>query len=294
MNKEMLDIIEMARLKRRFNLELETIKVMMTHKKREMENSEWLDFVKRTRVSIVNHPDQFLTQTLPVQEVVDTLVCKIFDEFLSNELPDEEPVREDNELNRECDAMRGVLQGIAEMPKAELEGSIRLFQRRQLKRGEYLVRTNDVCSEIVFICKGIFRTYYINEKGAEITLCFCSENRFTTSFKSLVSRQPSELNIEAIEPATILSMQYDELQRLYKESKSWQTIGRLLTEREYLNMERYAVGLNRETAREKYLRLLREQPLVVQRAPVQQIASYLGVTRETLSRIRKGVSETIL
>ena len=77
------------------------------------------------------------------------------------------------------------------------------------------------------------------------------------------------------------------MQQLYNKYSAWQNIGRILVEKEYMVMEQYASVLNNQSAKEKYLRLLNEQPAIIQKASVQHIASYLGVTRETLSRIRK-------
>jgi CRP-like cAMP-binding protein len=183
-----------------------------------------------------------------------------------------------------------ILNELTPMSEKEFEKSYKLFKPVRFSKGDYFVRCGEVCRQIAFIGEGVLRTYYINDKGDEITICFCSEKRFTTSFKSLITQQPSQLNIQALEATQIITLAYKDLQKLYVESKSWQTIGRLLAEREYLSMESYAVALNRETAKEKYTRLLKEQPQVIQRAPVQQIASYLGITRETLSRIRRQIA----
>ncbi|MEW7281336.1 hypothetical protein ABW636_22340 [Aquimarina sp. 2201CG1-2-11] len=80
------------------------------------------------------------------------------------------------------------------------------------------------------------------------------------------------------------------MHELYTESANWQKIGRLVAEKEFIIMEQYASILNNETAKEKYLRLLKEQPEIIQKSPLNYIASYLGVTRRTLSRIRKEIS----
>jgi CRP-like cAMP-binding protein len=172
----------------------------------------------------------------------------------------------------------------------EFGKSISLFKSRQIVKGGYFIEAGQICKELAFIGKGILRTFTADDKGVEATLCFCSENRFSTSFRSFITQAPSLLSIEAIEDVELLTLDYDGLQFLYENTKAWPTIGRLLAEREYLNMENYALTLNKETAKEKYLRLLHEQPGVIQRAPVQQIASYLGITRETLSRIRNQVT----
>ena len=85
-------------------------------------------------------------------------------------------------------------------------------------------------------------------------------------------------------------MDYDKLQDLYRSSRVWQNIGRLMAEMAYIDMEQYASVLNNETAKEKYLRLLEEQGEVLHKANIEHIASYLGVTRRTLSRIRQEIA----
>ena len=189
------------------------------------------------------------------------------------------------------EALRIKIDSITTISDDEFRKSISLFKSRQISKGGYFIESEQVCRELAFIGKGILRTFTHDEKGVEATLCFCSENRFSTSFRSFITQAPSTLTIEAIEDVELLTLDYNGLQLLYENTKAWPTIGRLLAEGEYLNMENYALTLNKETAKEKYLRLLHEQPDVIQRAPVQQIASYLGITRETLSRIRNQVAK---
>ena len=130
----------------------------------------------------------------------------------------------------------------------------------------------------------------MNDKAEEITACFRTENNFLSSYKSFILQQQSELSIEALADSELTVIEYENLQMLYKSSMAWQNIGRLLAEREYIIMEDYASVLNNETAKEKYSRLLNEQAEVLQIAKVEHIASYLGVTRRTLSRIRQEIS----
>lgn len=182
------------------------------------------------------------------------------------------------------------IHSITSISDEEFGQSIRLLQHVRIEKGKHFVEAGKICDKIAFIGKGILRTYTSKENGQEATTCFCSENRFTTSFRSFITKSASEFSIQAIEVSELLTLTYDDLQFLYDNTKAWPTIGRILAEREYLNMQNYALALNQETAKEKYARLMEEQPTVIKRAPVQQIASYLGVTRETLSRIRNQVA----
>lgn len=173
----------------------------------------------------------------------------------------------------------------------EFDETIIFFKEQTLQKGDYFVKQDQVCKHIAFIIKGTVRIYYINQKGEETTYGFCQENCLTTSFKSFISQTSSHLILQALEETILLSIDYTNLNILYQKYPTWQTIGRIITQNEFLNMEQYASVLNNETAKEKYLRLLKEQPTVLQKATVEDIASYLGITRRTLSRIRQEISK---
>jgi CRP-like cAMP-binding protein len=184
-------------------------------------------------------------------------------------------------------AFKKKLDTLTQISDKDFEESILSFKEVRLNKGDYFVKTGDICKQAAYINKGILRTFYINEKGEDITYCFCTETNLTSSFKSFVSQTESTLSIQAIEPTELFVIEYTDLQQLYSKFSAWQNIGRILVEKEYMVMEQYASVLNNQSAKEKYLRLLNEQPAIIQKASIQHIASYLGVTRETLSRIRK-------
>ena len=175
----------------------------------------------------------------------------------------------------------------------EFEESMACFQKMTLTKGAFLVQQGQVCRQIAFVGSGVLRTYYLNEKGEDTTSCFCTPNHFTTAYKSFILQIPSNISIEALETSEILMISHHNLQKLYANSAAWLNIGRVFIEREYLQMEQYATVLNNETAKEKYQRMLTEQPEIIQSVPVHFIASYLGVTRRTLSRIRKAMTDGI-
>lgn len=181
------------------------------------------------------------------------------------------------------------LRTIISISEQEFTDTISFFTEQNLKRGDFFIQQDRVCQHIAFIKKGTIRVHYINDKAEEITSCFCTKNNFTTSYKSFVLQKPSNLSLQAIEETDLLVINYENLQKLYSQSNVWQTIGRIIAEQEYIVMEQYASILNNETAKEKYLRLIKEQPNVLQIAKIEDIASYLGVTRRTLSRIRKEI-----
>lgn len=174
----------------------------------------------------------------------------------------------------------------------EFDKASSYFEEMMLKKGEYFTQQGKVCRQVAFIHKGTLKAYYLNHKSEEVTSCFCGENCFATSFKSFIQQSPSELAIQALEDVELIVISRDNLYKLYETSAVWQNIGRILAEQEYLVMEKYASMLNNESAKEKYLRLLNEQPRILLKLSVEDIASYLGVTRRTLSRIRQEITKT--
>lgn len=183
------------------------------------------------------------------------------------------------------------LRQISPISDKEFDETVIFFEEHTLRKGDFFVKQGNICRQIAFINKGVLRTFYLNDKAEETTSCFCTENSLTTSYKSFILQKPSTLSIQALENTELLVINYELLQKLYSTSNVWQNIGRAVAEREYIVMEQYASVLNNETAKEKYLRLLKEQPNVIQKATIENIASYLGVTRRTLSRIRQEISK---
>jgi CRP-like cAMP-binding protein len=188
------------------------------------------------------------------------------------------------------DKLKHFLKQIVPISNEEFEKAMPYFEKKTLKKGEYFINQGKVCSQIAFINKGSLKTFYLNHKSEEVTSCFCGEHCFVTSYKSFIKQIPSELAVQAMDDVELLVISREGLYKLYDKSPIWQTIGRILAENEYLVMEKYAAVLNNESAKEKYLRLMEEQPNILQKASIEDIASYLGVTRRTLSRIRREIS----
>lgn len=155
---------------------------------------------------------------------------------------------------------------------------------------EHFLRIGEHANKIAYIHKGLFRIYSLKD-GIEINTCFCTENSITSSFESFISQAPSNEAIQAIEDSTTVSISKQDLMRLYDLSPGWQAVGRFLTEKECLRLSHKATSMSFETATEKYQKLASEQPGIIQRVPIQDIASYIGVSRETLSRIRSKMAK---
>lgn len=184
--------------------------------------------------------------------------------------------------------MNTLLQHIGQFSALNKSGTKALgavLQRKEFSKNSFLITEGKICDHVHFIEQGCVRGYY-NHDGKEISYWFGFENDFVTSFYSFISRRPCVENIQAIENCITWTISHHDLQSLYKSSPQFERLGRLMNERYYMRLEeRFASNHFRE-ARERYENLITNSPHILQRVPLGYIASYLGITQETLSRIR--------
>lgn len=159
------------------------------------------------------------------------------------------------------------------------------LQQHSLSKNTLLAAEGKICQHMYFIEKGCVRGYY-NLDGKEVTYWFAFENSFVTSFYSFISRKPAFENIQLIEDCHLFSISYDDLQSLYANFPEIERIVRIINESYYVRLEERFVAAQFKTAKERYAGLLDFSPHILQRMPLGYIASYLGISQETLSRIR--------
>lgn len=153
----------------------------------------------------------------------------------------------------------------------------------------YFLTEGKVCKEIGFVNKGCFRTYYLAD-GKEINTHFTFENEFVTDYDSFLQNKPSRYFIQALEDAEIVAFNLSALQRAYNQSQNWERFGRVIAEQSYkLTTQRVESFLFLD-GEQRYLDLLKNQPHILDRIPLYHIASYLGLERESLSRLRKKIA----
>ncbi len=138
---------------------------------------------------------------------------------------------------------------------------------------------------VFIVKKGFIRRYSLVD-GKDITLEFAQENEMITSMYSIVTNNPTRDYIETIEDSVILILDFEYIKKLYTVSHDAPKIGNLLRDRFFLNLENRLLTLQISPTKERYSNLLRKHPHIIQRASLGQIASYLGMTQENLSRIR--------
>ena len=155
-----------------------------------------------------------------------------------------------------------------------------------VKKKEKLVIQGDTSKYIYFIYKGSIRSYYVNNDGHENTSWLLFENELAIAVYSFFSQKPSFETMETLEDSILLRLSFEKLNQLYKTYPTFNYIGRLLTESYYIRSEEKANALRMMTAKERYNNLLEQYPHIIQRVSLGHIASYLGITQHTLSRIR--------
>lgn len=185
--------------------------------------------------------------------------------------------------------MKSVFQTIQNFSSEELNLLDDLITCRTLKKGDLLLAENQVCNEIVFIKRGILRSYFLNHKGDEITNCFAFQNEFMASFSSFITQEIAEENIQALVDTELEVLDRKALEKLYKSGFNWQETGRKLTEIEFVNLQKRMISFQKLSGAQRYEELYKNHQNYLQLIPLQYLASYLGVTPRHLSRIRKAV-----
>lgn len=158
-----------------------------------------------------------------------------------------------------------------------------------LKKGDRLVAPGQRTSFLAYINKGAFRVFFINEKGQEITSWFSFEGMFITDLISYYKETFADQFIEAIDDSELFIAQKSQLENLYLSQPEFREFGRSFAEKGMVMVMERMMSLQTKTAEERYLELL-QQPKFLERIPLKYLATYLGITDTSLSRIRKSIT----
>ena len=160
---------------------------------------------------------------------------------------------------------------------------------KKIAKKDFYIKKGEVCKDVSFINKGAFRAYYVVD-GKEITSYFSFENDYVTDYESFLLKKPSLQYIQAIEDTALLVLPYDKMQELYGTGSNAERYGRLVAESLFVMVYQEKNEFVLYNPEERYIHLLSQRPDLFQRVPQVYIASLLGITPETLSRIRKRLS----
>lgn len=155
-----------------------------------------------------------------------------------------------------------------------------------LRKGEYFLQPGQSPDQIAFVLSGGLRMFYLSEEGKEINVHFFLDNDYATSYLDFLKTRPSRYAIQAIEDCVLLTFDAQALNMAYEHSKNWERFGRLVAESVYATASARFESFLFLSAKERYLAMLEEYPLFIKRIPLYHLASYIGIERESLSRIR--------
>lgn len=160
-----------------------------------------------------------------------------------------------------------------------------ILKLKELSKKEYLLKSGQVARKICFIGQGLLRCFYIKD-GHEISSWFMKQGDVIISVESFFSQKPSYESIQALEDSILYYITYEELQAAYRNYPEFNFIGRVLLEKYYTLSEQRLFSLRMQRAQERYDYLLEHHSELVLRVPAKHLASYLGITEVTMSKIK--------
>jgi len=172
----------------------------------------------------------------------------------------------------------------------ETEAFCNLFQQKLIKKKSFLLREGEVCKFEGFVTKGTFRVYHIDKRGAEQILYFAIENWWITDIDSFTNEKPSQLFIEALEDSEVLLISKKDKEFAYANLPQIEKLFRVMTQKTHVALQRRMIDNLSKTADQRYLDFIEKYPQLHQRLSNLQIAAYLGISHEFLSKIRNKIA----
>jgi CRP-like cAMP-binding protein len=176
----------------------------------------------------------------------------------------------------------------ADLPPEEIDRAKAFVTTVHVAKHDFFLRAGEVPRRIGLNVSGLLRLYYLDRSGKEHNKHFCVEQTCAISYSAFLQQMASRLSIQALEDCTLLVIDHEAYTRLLASHPGWQVAARKLAEMIFILKERREAELLQCTAAERYARFREDYPGLEQRVNQYQIASYLGITAESLSRIRRG------
>jgi CRP-like cAMP-binding protein len=182
------------------------------------------------------------------------------------------------------------LDQIASISESDWDFFTSKLQPRIIKKKTIFLKLNEIENHISFIESGVVRLFIPKENPEkEITFGFSFKDQFISAYDSFLTQKPSAYQLQALTDTTLLSISYSDLQAVYKTTQIGNLIGRLTAERLFLIKSKREQNLLNLTAEERYMKLFKERPELLKVIPLKYISSYIGITAQALSRIRKRI-----
>jgi len=189
-------------------------------------------------------------------------------------------------MTSSLEGLRQVITTLQPLTEKEWSDFAECLTIRSFEKGDFLIRQDETENHVYFLNCGATRNYFIRD-GKEFTVDFHFTGEFVTAFYSLITREPSSIFIEILEPTEAVVINYTDLTTFYEQHHRGERIGRRIAEYQYVRRLRKEMDLLSLTAEERYAQLLQRNPSLVQNLSVKHLSSYLGIQPESLSRIRR-------
>jgi CRP-like cAMP-binding protein len=175
---------------------------------------------------------------------------------------------------------------LAPFDEHDFENALPYFETEVIKKDDYFIKAGRISDRLGFVVDGLLRSFY-TIKDKEATTFFLTPGSVAVALLSFLQLKPAIENIQALQASTLITIKKKHLEVLYHENWRWQQAGRVLIENYYILMEHRSISLQNQSAQERYEAFIKEFPEIIQSVPLHYIASFLGVSPETLSRVRK-------
>lgn len=180
-------------------------------------------------------------------------------------------------------------ENIIKLETSEWEFISSHFDRKIFDKNQVITRQGETEQFLSFVETGIIR-FYIPDDENELTFNFSFDKEFTCAYDSFLTQTPSEYELQALTHTIVWQINYEDLQKVYAKTKAGHYLGRFAAEKLFLAKSKREIALLKYNAKQRYLRLFEEQPRILKHIPLKYIASYIGVTPQGLSRIRRQIS----
>ncbi|MDO7135869.1 Crp/Fnr family transcriptional regulator [Algibacter lectus] len=174
-----------------------------------------------------------------------------------------------------------------EFSKTESEEFCKSFYTKSIKKKDFLLTQGDICKFEGFVLEGCFRIFTIDRKGKENTLYFAAKDWWLMDIDSFMNQIPSNLNIQALEDSTVLLIEKQDKMVLYKTLPKVEKLFRIMSQKALVSWQRRLINNHSFTAKERYSHFIEKYPAIVSKLTDKQIAAYLGIRHEFLSKIKK-------
>ena len=181
---------------------------------------------------------------------------------------------------------------IVPLNEVDIERISKRVTFRKYLKNQYTVQSGDVCTHESFIVSGSMKSFYVDEEGNEHVVMLAVENWWTGDLSSFVNQKAADFNTQCLENCDVIQISYDDLNKLYEEVPKMERMFRIIMQNAYSATQRRLISNFTLSAKERYLNFCEQYPEMEQRFPQYLIASYLGMTKEFLSKIRNQASSS--